>query len=161
MTNGFKETTLPDWGHTRYVSELDGLNVVYRQAGSASGSLLRTLCRGISGFCDLVGPPDATRPCTDDGYVWFWGLRFCLGDSQLLVLMPWKQNWEVVDGPGLDRSIAACVRGSPNEAWVRERLNLMRLALQADYIHRAPDAHDAHRGVSPDYFTGRRRTAGQ
>jgi hypothetical protein len=51
-------------------------------------------------------------PRAADGYAWFWCLIFRVGfRKQVLVAIPWAQDWDRHDGTAFDRSPAIYLKG--------------------------------------------------
>jgi hypothetical protein len=66
-----------------------------------NGHSLEATGRRVKGYAGRIS---AT---TSDGYAWFWGLRFKVGEKGIvMVLFPWTQDFQYTDGTQLDRSIA-------------------------------------------------------
>lgn len=60
----------------------------------------------------LHGEASRDHNVTVDGYFWFWGIEF--NNSDVVILIPWSQDWGKTGGTQADRSIALHVRsGSP------------------------------------------------
>ena len=51
------------------------------------------------------------RPTTEDGYTWFWALRFSTANGRVSLLIPWSQDWDKKDGSQLDRAPALYTKG--------------------------------------------------
>lgn len=51
-----------------------------------------------------------TKPTTSDGYFWFRAAKFQLDSGMVTVAFPWKQDWSMLDGTTMDRSIAVYAR---------------------------------------------------
>lgn len=54
---------------------------------------------------------DKERIQTSDGYGWFWGLKFHVGDVAIVIAIPWSREQEKTDGSHTDRSIALYCTG--------------------------------------------------
>lgn len=69
--------------------------------------ILADIGRSIKGFRRLN-----TDVRTQDSYFWFAGLEFNIsGEKQILVAIPWQQDWDKKSRLQLDRSIAFYPRG--------------------------------------------------
>jgi len=85
---------------------LDTLNEASDESYISNGSDLETdLGRHIEGFLKMG------RPTTEDGYCWFWGLKFEAEKGLVNVLFPWAQDWDKNDGSPKDRSISIYKKG--------------------------------------------------
>ncbi len=73
------------------------------------GNVLEEVARRIEGY------KERTRPTTIDGYGWFWALSFLTEGGEIMILIPWAQDFDKTDGSKFDRAIAVYTKGSAAE----------------------------------------------
>lgn len=110
------------WGVGRLAERLNG---------TMNGASLRKIGEKLP---DSAGFAGLRRPISTDGYPWFWALVFNPkgeGYDEVLIAIPWAQDWEETDGVRWDRSIAVYIQGSGNGEQIIEILRqLIDLATQ-------------------------------
>jgi len=52
---------------------------------------------------------------TDDGYKWFLGISFTIGNGDLTVLFPWGLDAERKDSSRMDRSVGIYIKGDVDD----------------------------------------------
>ncbi len=72
---------------------------------------------------------ETKRITTSDGYVWFWGLFFQIpaddGDHEIVVALPWCQDWGESEGTASDRYPAIYVTPNVTVGEVSRLLKLL------------------------------------
>jgi hypothetical protein len=91
--------------------------------GRLSGFQLDKVCKMISGY--LI----QARPITDDGYRWFWGQYFSVGNGQVAILFPWSQDPGKSGGSRFDRAIAIYTCGAVSASEISDLLAQVAITL--------------------------------
>lgn len=98
---------LKGWVGPVFPEEIEDLNTLFNAVG-AFGKDLEQISLTIKGFVDM------DKPITEDGYDWFWGLHFKVGQGKIAILFPKARDLRGKDGICLDRSITIYHKGKVN-----------------------------------------------
>lgn len=93
---------------------------------SFNGVQLEWACERIRGFKEKEITEITKSPRTEDGYNWFWSCRFEIRlGREVMILIPWAQDWKKTDGSKFDRAIAVYTKGSASideVGWILHKL---------------------------------------
>jgi len=88
------------------ISKRDGFN----------GEFLENISKKIPSFMEI------DRPTTNDKYSWFWGIHFATSKGEVVVLIPWSQDWGKKDGSQSDRAVAIYTKDTANTEDIKSLL---------------------------------------
>ena len=99
------DALLPGYHGPFFPPSVDHLRETIDANDSCNGEWLGAVARTVNGH---ISRDNAT---TSDDYSWFWGLHFGPPNAEVVVLVPWAQDWGKKDDTQADRSIAVYTRG--------------------------------------------------
>lgn len=103
---------------------IEELQLVIDNSSSLNGLSLAVIMQTMPDFISMEH-----RPTTQDGYRWFWSLRFQQDESIVMVMLPRYQDWSQRDGSQADRSIAVHTTGEYEEEAASSLLERLMLGI--------------------------------
>ncbi len=100
--------TLKGFGYPVFPDILDQLRLAIDEYGISNLAYFESVCKLIPEFVSV------DRPLTSDGYHWFSGLYFNLGNGRIAILIPWQTDYHAPDENMDDRSPAIYTVGYVN-----------------------------------------------
>jgi len=94
---------LDGWEGPFFPANLDELHAQL-DIGNQSGGWLFSVLHTLPGFVQ------GQSVVTTDDYAWFYAAHFAFHGGDVLVLIPWSQDWDKADGTQRDRSAAVHIR---------------------------------------------------
>lgn len=96
------EATMEMWDGPFFTSQVDSLNDLWGKDGSPNWAQIEAWVRREfqKEFDSMI------RPTTTDGYTWYVAIGLVVEHFEILIALPWGQDWEVSDESKADRSIA-------------------------------------------------------
>lgn len=106
MSRQVIRTSLKSWDGPVDVSVERLQKFLDEHIGQTCGQDIAQSAKSVEGYLELL------RPQTEDGYDWFWAPRFRTRRGEVIVLLPWSQDWDHEDGSQSDRAPLVFTRGN-------------------------------------------------